>query len=93
MMERVRVRMRVSGRVQGVAFRASTVYEAERLGVAGFVRNLWDGSVEIEAEGARPLVETLVRWCRRGPPAARVDQLEVEWLAALGEAGSFRIAR
>ena len=93
MTDRVRVRVVVTGRVQGVAFRASTADEAERLGVAGFVRNLWDGSVEIEAEGERPQVEGLVRWCRRGPPAARVDRLEVEWLAASGEAGSFRITR
>ena len=93
MTERVRVRVRVSGRVQGVAFRASAADEAERLGVGGFVRNLWDGSVEIEAEGEREQVESLVRWCRRGPPGARVDEAKIEWLAASGQAGSFRITR
>ncbi len=92
MTERVRARIRVTGRVQGVAFRASTVEEAERLGVAGFVRNLRDGSVEVEAEGERSLVESLVRWCRRGPPPARVDRVEVEWLAASGDSGPFGIA-
>jgi acylphosphatase len=89
---RVRVRIRVIGRVQGVAFRASTVDEAERLGLAGFVRNLRDGSVEVEAEGERKLVESLMHWCRRGPPAARVDSVESEWLAASGDPGPFRIA-
>ncbi len=90
--ERVRARVRVDGRVQGVAFRASTVDEARQLGVAGFVRNLPDGSVELEAEGEPAPVEALVRWCRRGPPSARVDQIEIEWLAPVGEAGPFRIA-
>ncbi len=92
MAERVRARIWVDGCVQGVAFRASTVDEAQRLGVAGFVRNLHDGSVEVEVEGERALVEALVRWCRRGPPAARVDQIEVEWLAVQGDPGPFRIA-
>ncbi len=91
-MEAVRARIRVTGMVQGVAFRASTVDEARRLGLRGFVRNLPDGSVEAEAEGERSAVEALVRWCRRGPRMARVDDVEVEWLPGRGEAGPFRVA-
>jgi acylphosphatase len=90
--ERVRVRVRVTGRVQGVCFRASAVDEAERLGVSGFARNLPDGSVEIEAEGERRLVEAMVEWCRQGPRWARVEQATVEWLVAKGDGGAFHIA-
>ncbi len=73
MAERARVHLLVSGLVQGVAFRAYTVDEARRLGVHGWVRNLADGRVEVEAEGDRAALDGLVAWCRRGPPAAQVD--------------------
>lgn len=91
MADLVRARLRVTGLVQGVWFRQSTVDQARRLGLAGWVRNAGDGSVEAEAEGERGRVEQLVRWCRRGPPAARVEGVEVEWCAALGDAGPFHI--
>jgi acylphosphatase len=92
--ERVRVHLRVTGRVQGVFFRASTRDEADRLGLAGWVRNRDDGAVELEAEGPRGQVERLVEWCRRGPPAARVRGVEVAERAPIrGESeGRFRIA-
>jgi acylphosphatase len=86
-----RARIRVVGVVQGVAFRQSTVDEARRLGVAGSVRNLPDGSVEAEAEGPRAQVEALVRWCHRGPPAALVERVDVEWGPPAGDPGPFRI--
>lgn len=90
--ERVRARIRVTGRVQGVCFRASAVEEAERLGVSGFARNLSDGSVEVEVEGERRLVEAMVEWCGHGPRWARVDEARVEWLTEKGNTGAFRIA-
>lgn len=93
MAERVRVHLLVAGRVQGVAFRAYTADEARRLGVAGWCRNLPDGRVEIEAEGTKEAVEALVAWCRRGPPAARVEGVEVEWRVFGGELGAFEIRR
>ena len=68
---------RVRGRVQGVSFRASLAEEARRLGLAGWVRNRRDGSVEFVAGGRSADVEALLAWARRGPPAARVDELEV----------------
>jgi acylphosphatase len=89
----VRARIVVSGEVQGVFFRQSTVDEARRLGLVGFVRNLADGRVEAEAEGERAAVEALIRWCHRGPPAARVDSVEVEWSAPTGAAGPFTARR
>lgn len=89
MAERARVHLLVSGLVQGVAFRAYTVGEGRRLGVAGWVRNLPDGRVEVEAEGDRAALEKLVGFCRRGPPAARVDDVEATWSAFAGNLGPF----
>ena len=68
--------IRVSGRVQGVGFRYALRDEALRLGVAGWVRNRADGSVEALAQGSAATVQALVDWARRGPPAARVTRLE-----------------
>lgn len=92
-MTAVRARIVVSGQVQGVFFRQSTADEARRLGLAGFVRNLADGRVEAEAEGERDAVEALVRWCGRGPPAARVEEVRVEWTAPTGAPGPFTVRR
>jgi acylphosphatase len=88
-----RVRAIVSGRVQGVSYRASTADEAQRLGLAGWVQNRVDGRVELEAEGPPERVTELLRWCEHGPPAARVSGVAVEELAPVaGEAG-FTIRR
>ena len=73
----VRKRLRITGRVQGVAYRASTVTIAHTLGLAGWVANRADGSVETVAEGDEAGVATFIRWCHQGPPAARVDRVEV----------------
>ena len=73
----VRKRLRITGRVQGVAFRASTVTAARALGLAGWVANRADGSVEAVAEGDEAEVAAFIRWCHQGPPAARVDHVEV----------------
>jgi len=73
----VRRRLRVTGRVQGVWFRESCREVADRLGVAGSVRNRADGSVEVVAEGPPQEVEGLVAWCRSGPPAADVTRVDV----------------
>jgi acylphosphatase len=90
----VRAKVVVSGDVQGVGYRFATVEEANRLGLAGWVRNLPDGRVELEAQGPRPAVEALVRWCRRGPPSASVSAVDVEWVASAGApASGFQIRR
>ena len=73
----VRKRLHITGRVQGVAFRASTVATARALGLSGWVANRADGSVETVAQGDDTAVAALVRWCHHGPPAARVDRVEV----------------
>lgn len=71
----------ISGRVQGVFFRESMRSEAERLGVTGWVRNRRDGDVEAVVDGEAGAVEAIVAWARNGPPAARVDTVEVSELA------------
>lgn len=76
---RAQVRIVVRGRVQGVFFRGATAQEAQVLGLRGWVRNRPDGSVEIQAEGARRNLEMLLAWAHQGPPAARVTGVEVEW--------------
>jgi acylphosphatase len=80
-----RVRAIVTGRVQGVAYRASTVFEARTLGVTGWVRNRPDGSVELEAQGDDDGVAALLAWCAHGPPAARVTRVSTDDIAAVGD--------
>ena len=91
--DHVRVRVKITGRVQGVYFRASAVAEAQRLGVTGWVANAVDGSVEAVAEGTRARIEELLAWCRQGPPGAKVMNVEVRWEMATGEFTSFGIRR
>ena len=81
----------VSGRVQGVFFRSSVADLAESLDVTGWVRNLHDGRVEALLEGERGDVEKVVEFCRRGPPGAYVDDLEVKWEDWRGEFSTFKI--
>jgi acylphosphatase len=87
----VRVRVVVSGRVQGVFFRAACADEARRRGLGGWVRNVADGRVEAVFEGPRTQVEAMVEWCRRGPGGARVDGVETERQQPVGTV-SFGIA-
>ena len=68
------------GRVQGVWFRASTQEQALQMGVCGWARNCLDGSVEIYAEGEKEILERFISWCRKGPPAAQVSGLDIEWV-------------
>ncbi|WP_345111610.1 acylphosphatase [Hymenobacter algoricola] len=67
---------RIHGRVQGVFFRQSAQQQAEKLGLTGYARNNSDATVTIEAEGPAAALDTLEAWCRHGPPAARVDEME-----------------
>lgn len=69
------VKVSISGKVQGVWFRASTREQAQKLGLDGFVRNEDDGSVYAEFEGAPSAVEAILAWCRKGPLHARVDRV------------------
>lgn len=75
----------VSGRVQGVFYRATCIERARALRLGGWVRNLVDGRVEAAFEGPSQDVDAIVAWCREGPPRARVTEMTVEEEPALGE--------
>ena len=74
-------RLRISGRVQGVGFRESMCYQAERLGVTGWVRNRRDGSVEAVVDGEPHSVEAIIAWAHRGPRGALVTGVDVSEVA------------
>lgn len=82
MSERVTRRLHITGRVQGVWFRESMRQEAESLGIAGWVRNRMDGSVESVVQGTPDAVEKMIAWAKRGPRDARVDRVDVSDEAA-----------
>jgi acylphosphatase len=85
-----RVRVRVSGRVQGVFYRVTCARLARDAGLGGNVRNLPDGEVEAIFEGPDDAVDTLVEWCRHGPDLARVDGIEILAEEPVGES-TFRV--
>ena len=84
--------LRIEGRVQGVFYRASLIDEAERLGLAGWVRNRVDGSVEAVVQGAPAAVQALIDWAHRGPPRARVAAVHVSAVPAQAFTGFERRA-
>ena len=84
---RKRIHGTVTGRVQGVFFRATTRDRARELGLSGWVRNLPDGRVEFAAEGEEQDLQRLIAFLRVGPPGARVDDITVEWSTPSGETG------
>lgn len=87
----VRARIVASGRVQGVAYRAFVQEVAQRCGVRGGVKNLRDGRVEMEAEGDRQAIEELLTCVRKGPPRAKVEDVQVQWETATGLSAGFHI--
>lgn len=86
-----RVHVLVSGRVQGVAFRAGTRRTARSLNLTGWVMNLPDGRVEAVFEGRDPAVAAMLAWCRRGPEGARVDAIEIAEEPPSGKEDRFEI--
>jgi acylphosphatase len=91
--KRARVHLKVSGRVQGVYFRASTVEQARRLGLSGWVMNCSDSSVEVVAEGEIEQLEKLTQWCHSGPPGAHVKEVRAQWETSKEEFQNFYIKR
>ena len=86
-----RAHVYISGRVQGVNFRYSTVQQARDRGLDGWVRNLPDGRVEAVFEGGEGDVEAVVEWCHQGPPAAYVEDVEVNWEQPSGSLDGFNV--
>ena len=91
MEKQVRAHAVISGRVQGVFFRAETQRAAEGFGVSGWVRNKRDGTVEAVFEGRQEDVDAALDWCRQGPRMSRVDKVDVNWQQYTGEFQSFDI--
>ncbi len=75
-MQQVSIELRISGKVQGVYYRASTKAKAEELGLCGWVKNERNGDVSVTVEGPEEQVEALIAWCAEGPRWARVDHIE-----------------
>ena len=88
-----RAHIRIHGRVQGVYYRASMAQQAVKAGIVGWVRNCEDGSVESIAEGSRAAIESLLAWCRQGPPGSRVERVDVTWDEPSGSFPGFVITR
>ncbi len=91
MSDETQVRAIVQGRVQGVYFRGATVEQARSLDLAGFARNLPDGSVEVVARGPKEGVDLLVEFLRRGPSLARVLKVDLDWDDTTGVTRPFGI--
>ena len=87
----VRAHLLISGRVQGVAFRYYTINNAQNLRIKGWVRNCWDGKVEIVMEGEEEKVKELIDWCYRGPSSAIVEKVDIKWKKFRGEFTAFGI--
>ncbi|MFH1232048.1 MAG: acylphosphatase [Planctomycetota bacterium] len=78
-MNKVRSHIWISGKVQGVFFRAYTQKKAQTLNLTGWVRNLPTGQVEAVFEGEKDIVEEMIQWCRHGPPSAQVTKVDIQW--------------
>jgi len=91
-MDTIRAHLIIEGRVQGVWFRDSTRNEATRLNLTGWVKNRFDGSVELVAEGSQEEVKKLIEWCHHGPPSARVTMVHEIKEDYTGNFDSFRIS-
>ncbi|MBE0410578.1 MAG: acylphosphatase [Anaerolineales bacterium] len=86
-----RLHVSIQGRVQGVGFRAFVHRKAIEIGLTGWVRNRWDGSVEVLAEGERPSLDRLLLLLKRGPSSAMVSSMDFEWQPATGEFKRFTV--
>ncbi len=86
-----RAHLFVSGKVQGVFFRANTKDVAIDHGLSGWAKNCLDGSVEVILEGNADQVERVINWCRKGPAAAQVADVEIKWEKPTGEYDAFSI--
>lgn len=86
-----RIHLRITGRVQGVSYRAYASQKARELGLGGWVRNITDGTVEFVAEGDPEPLATLLDWCWQGSPWAQVQAIDARWSDATGELEAFKV--
>ena len=92
MSKQVRASVVITGKVQGVYFRAETQRAAKQWSVRGWVRNRSNGSVEVMFEGDEPSVKAMLEWCWQGSPFSRVQHVDVRWETYLGDFDRFEIA-
>lgn len=90
-MNKARAHVIVTGMVQGVFFRSYTKEMARELDLTGWVKNRWDGSVEVVLEGDKNAIDKINDWFYKGPPSARVENVEVEWEEPTGEFDTFYV--
>ncbi len=88
---KVRAHVIISGRVQGVCYRMETQRAAKSIGVSGWIKNRFDGTVEAVFEGHKKQVDQIIEWCRKGPALARVSNIEIGWESVTGELRNFDI--
>lgn len=89
--EKVRLKVLLEGRVQGVSMRYYTQRKATELGLTGFVRNLSDGRLEAIFEGPKDKAEEMLRWCETGSPAARIDSIALRYEDLVGQFSTFEV--
>lgn len=89
--KKARIHLLISGRVQGVFFRANTKQKAQKLGLMGWVKNTPDGKVEAVAEGDQEAIQRLIEWAKQGPAVAEVEQVDIDWKDYKGKFDSFEI--
>ena len=89
--DRRRFKAEIVGDVQGVGFRFFAERHARQLGLEGYVRNRYDGAVEVEAEGTAPALEQFLNELRHGPRGARVEDVRVSWMPYRGDLGPFGV--
>ena len=86
-----RVHLLITGRVQGVWYRANTQKKAKALDLKGWVKNLPNGQVEAIFEGEKEKIDQIIEWCKKGPSFARVDGVKIEWETPVGKFNTFTI--
>ena len=86
-----RAHVLISGRVQGVWYRATTRDKAKQLGLTGWVKNTFDGKVEAMFEGEEDIIKEMIAWCREGPRLADVTDVKVDYRKATGEFQDFSV--
>lgn len=89
----IHVDLVITGKVQGVFFRAEAKKHADKLGLGGFIRNDNDGTVHVEVEGEDSLVDEFIAWCHEGPPLAKVERIKINRESRLKSFNNFSIRR
>ena len=89
--DNIQIKLVITGRVQGVFFRAETKKTADRLGINGYVKNLSDGSVEAVIKGDQASVSQMIEWCRKGPAISKVKSVKTEEISSVSHFNTFDV--